>query len=499
MKTPVPFAAEIGPDSKLVFGGRGARLRLDEVRIVNRALGPAEIRSLVTANEPHRAEDDCLLLDHLEGAACPGGVERVDGATRGLAYTRPEKSGSSAGTIAEVGARYCRGKYGTGLELGPYASVLDALYSAGVRTVCFHEHWSRTQSDADVAYPEKFRALIRACHERGMKLLPYFGFQISELNPWWPMLREECRAEPRSNYYFMQHLPYQEVEKVCYRSVWSDYLIFRINGMLRDYDIDGVYLDTTASPRICRNPLHGCGYDNAQGTGFRASFPIFAVRSMVERIAAVVHSYKADGLVDIHQSTCMVMPTLAWASSFWNGENFAMAVYGRQSPLEIIDLDKLRIEYLADPWGIQSEFISFDHPFRYREVTALLLLLDVLVRCFGPGPHLDLESRIWQIFKDFDRGHARRLGYWENQQLVRTSPAGIYTGIYCHPEQRALLVVSNLNAAGTECRIEIDPRALGLPDSANIRDVLNDRDLGRGRECTVSLDGMDFTIIEYRP
>lgn len=71
--------------------------------------------------------------------------------------------------------------------------------------------------------------------------------------------------------------------------------------------IDGVYLDGTSEPWGCRNLQHGCGYERADGSPGK-TYPFFAVRQLMKRIYTVVKSRKPDGLVNVHQSTCMATP-----------------------------------------------------------------------------------------------------------------------------------------------------------------------------------------------
>ncbi|UCH36567.1 MAG: FAD-dependent oxidoreductase, partial [Armatimonadota bacterium] len=159
--------------------------------------------------------------------------------------------------------------FGVETRLDISESQLDALKAAGVRTVAFHEHWTDIESYTETTYGDQLRRFVRACHDRGIQVLIYFGFLISDLAPEWPAYGDECVIQPRGGYepYNYPPQPLQNAYKVCYRSVWQDFLAHGIARLMADYDLDGVYLDGTADPFDgCVNRKHGCGYVAADGS-----------------------------------------------------------------------------------------------------------------------------------------------------------------------------------------------------------------------------------------
>jgi hypothetical protein len=187
----------------------------------------------------------------------------------------------------------------------------------GVRTVCFHEHWTDIQNHPTTTHGKELDRLVAACHQRKIQLLLYFGYEMSDIAPEWERYHEECLASPRAGGYKRQ--PTQTAYIVCYRSHWQDFLAQGIDRVMADHKVDGVYLDGTSEPWGCSNRRHGCGYVKPDGS-VGTTYPIFATREMMKRIYTIVKHRNPAGQVNVHQSTCMTIPTLAFATSYWDGE-----------------------------------------------------------------------------------------------------------------------------------------------------------------------------------
>ena len=152
------------------------------------------------------------------------------------------------------------------------------------------------------------------------------------------------------------------------------------------------------------NTAHGCGYRRPDGS-IGPSYPIFATRSLLKRIYTIVRKHDPRGQVNVHQSSCMVTPTLAFATSYWDGEH----VQGLPRPKEpgaILPMDAFRCEFMGHNWGVPAELLHYDSgPLKRSEAMALGLLHDVPVRPFTMQD-LDQLTRIWQAFDAFGRHEA---------------------------------------------------------------------------------------------
>ncbi len=382
-----------------------------------------------------------------------------------------------------------QGTFGAETRLNIGEETLDRLKELGVKTIVFHEHWTDIEGYTSTTHGDDLRKLVKACHERGIQLLLYFGFLISDLAPEWPLLGNECIVLPKGGYFPYNYppQPVQNAYRVCYRSVWQDFLADGIARLMDEYDIDGVYLDGTEYPWPCENRSHSCGYKKPDG-GIGKTYPIFAVWEMMRRIYTIVKARKPEGQINVHNSTCMTIPTLAWATSYWDGEQFQNISPGSFA-LEVLPLDAFRTEFMGRQWGVPAEFLCPDKPFTYREAYAFTLLHDVLIRGAGLSPALKLESALWRLSDEFGRRECEWLPYWRNSEYVRVNPEGSYVSLYKHPKNGVLAVISNLSRGEKELEVGFNLDRLKLTEkSIFVEDGLT------GKTLTMEAGRIKFTL-----
>jgi len=344
---------------------------------------------------------------------------------------------------------------------------LDQLKEAGARTVVIFEYWTDAEGYVCTNYGRQLKKIVKDCHERGLKVLLYFNNLMSDLGLEWPTLGEHCIVHPRNCYPIYHYLPQpnQSVSVVCQNSEWQDCLAHGIGRAMDEFGIDGVYLDGTILPFGCGNTLHGCGKADAEGNVAK-TYPIFAVRSALRRIYAAVRSRKPDGQVDAHNSTCMVIPTLGWATSYWDGEQFCRIPRGADVT-QLLPLDAFRAEFMGHQWGVPAEFLCYGNPLTYEQSWSVALLHDVPVR---PNKldlgmrkgELGLISSIWKVMDDFGRKGAEWLPYWRNSGYVSAGPKGVYASLYRHAENGLLAVISNISKDRVSARLDLDLSRLGF-------------------------------------
>ncbi len=374
--------------------------------------------------------------------------------------------------------------------------VLKAYQDFGVRTICFHEHWSRIQNYFAPADPDGLRRLVRACHAHNIRLLVYYGYELSNIAPEWECCRDEILIYPRGGGYHRQ--PEQRCYICCYNSVWQDYLAWAIARTMDEFDMDGVYLDGTANPHRCANLGHGCGYVGADGKP-HVTYPFFAVRQMMKRIYTIVKTRKPHGLVNVHQSTCMTIPSVGWATSYWDGEQFGSIARTPDTwPLDILPLAAFRAEFMGHQWGVPAELLCYERPYTFYEALAITLPHDVLVR-----PHeseLELISKIWKAAEQFGRHQARWLPYWQNAEYVKVNDDDVKCSIYWREGKGALVVVSNLGREPVDARVWLKWRKLALPARCHAYDVVDQvtTTCDRGR-LRFTLQPLAFKLIWLRP
>ncbi len=343
---------------------------------------------------------------------------------------------------------------------------LDRAQALGVKTVVFHEDWTPIQNYPVAEPEESFKAIVDACHRRGMKVLVYQGYELSPFAPEWCELHDDVLAkdtEGRYGSWQWYRPPAQRDYRVCYNSVWRDRLADKIEWALNRYGVDGLYLDSTVSPQGCCNERHGCGYRASDGT-LHPTYPIFAVRALMQRLYRVVHA--RGGIISAHQSTCCVTPTLAFADCYWDGEQLT----GNPNPLASVSLASFRTEFMGRNYGVPCEFLAYERPpqWTFDHALSVAMLHDVLVRPCGLDT-LEKMSPIWDLLARFGTDNAVWHPYWEPHPLVTAEAESVKISFYARNASflrnaRLLLVVSNLaakpvTAAVTVNRARLDVKA----------------------------------------
>jgi hypothetical protein len=443
---------------------------IDEVRVSSVA------RESFDLTQPPVVDGQTLLLDHLDEDFTPNAIRA----------TSPAKG--TGGVVS--GGGFYEGRFGKalGTEPGGKPTVeLDYLAACGVRTICFHEHWTDIQAYPATTHGDRLRPLVAACHERGIQLLLYHGYEMSDIAPEWDNYHDECLVYPRGGGYTRQ--PPQKAYIVCYRGPWQDFIADGLEKELAEYNTDGVYLDGTSEPWGCRNTHHGCGYVKPDGS-IGTTYSIFATRDMMRRIYTIVKHHNPQGQVNVHQSTCMTIPTLSWATSYWDGEQFGGIDRGPFA-LEVLPLDAFRCEFMGHNWGVPAEFLCYNRPYTMHEAMAFTLLHDVLVR-----NNLGEESKLWKLMDDFGRKEADWLPYWRNGEYVRSDSRDLKVSLYNRPGRGTVAVISNLGDASYTGTVTFDLRRLQQPGALNAVDAMTGRELTMaGNVLNVALGPLDYLVV----
>jgi len=453
--------AELPEGATLYFGGHNSDWVIDEVRISDI---PREEFDLTRGPE---LDEHTTLLDHLDEKFLPDGTRP----TRTWVHSELRKKEPSAAGVPSVHTRFVPARFGSGLALFDpeveKVSALDHLKELGVKTIVFHEHWTDVQNYTMVGHEQELKRLVQEVHKRGMKLLVYFGYEMSSLAPEWEIYGHECLVKapdapmPTTGY---TRNPPQHANIVCYNSPWQDFIADGVRRTIQEFGIDGVYLDGTIEPWGCPNYLHGCGYRKPDGS-WGVTYPIFAVRNLMRRLYSLCTAI--GGLVNPHQSTCCTIPTLAFSHSYWDGEQFGGGELAGD-PLKLLPLATFRAEFMGHNWGVPAEFLVYEKPpaWTMDDALAFTMLHDVCVRPGGIGA-VERIAPIWNVWTRFGvhESDCQWHPYWRNAHLVEASPQQVKVSLYSRGKKGALLVVSNLGKEPCAASVRLNLKALGLASS----------------------------------
>jgi hypothetical protein len=370
--------------------------------------------------------------------------------------------------------------------------ALQFYAEKGARAIIVWKWWNVFAYTRPIGgYEEKFRRLVKECHRYGLKVLPYVGgFLLSENAPEAMFFGDEMRA-PGKPYSLgkLGDLPPQGALHACQRGPWQDFLVDGIGRLIDEYDVDGVYLDTTTRPLLCDNELHGCGYPKPDGSR-GGVYPVFSVRDNLRRIYTAVKTRKPDGIVDVHPYECMNAPGLAWATTYWNGEQLR----ANDSILDALPLERFRTEFMGCNWGVPADLLYYKLK-NYRQSVALAILHDVPVRPEKPAD-LNVISALWKVRDEFGVKQARWLPYWSNQDVVKVAPKNCYVSLFAHPEGRVLVYVSNLGKATADVRLSLNLDKLALPANVTAKDAISKAAVKmENGDITLNIPAQDYRII----
>lgn len=371
--------------------------------------------------------------------------------------------------------------------------ALEHYAEKGARAIIVWKWWNVFAYTRPIGgNEEKFRRLVKECHRYGLKVLPYVGgFLLSGNAPEAMFFGDEMRVLPSKAYAVgkLGDLPPQSTMLACQRGPWQDFLVDGIGRLIDDYDVDGVYLDTTTRPLLCDNELHGCGYLKPDGSR-GGVYPVFSVRDNLRRIYTAVRTRKPDGIVDVHPYECMNAPGMAWATTYWNGEQLR----ANDSILDALPLERFRAEFMGYNWGVPADLLYYKLK-NYRQSVALAILHNVPVRPEKPAD-LDAISTLWKVRDDFGVKKARWLPYWSNADVVKVETKGCYVSLFAHPQCRVLAIVSNLSKEKTDVRLSLNLDKLELPANVSAKDAVSNAALKiQNGEIVLNLPAQDYRIV----
>ena len=288
----------------------------------------------------------------------------------------------------------------------------DRIKRLGVTTLLIHEKWNKTQNYWKISEPTRKLAkkIVDECHKRGIKVIPYFGYELSTLNPDYSKYATSLRVSQTGlNGGGWYRKPNQRDYVVCFNSQYADDFAEGIKSLTEEFGFDGIYLDSTLLPCACVNDAHGCGY--TRDGKIRPTYTVSALRRFMRKIYEYFEP--RGGIVNPHLSNCINTPSLSFAHLNWDGEYIQTFI--NKNGLDAVPLDYLRTEYSARNIGTTYEFLvyTFDN-WSFNDGVSIALIHGMLPRPNDIGAPLERMSGIWKAIDEFGMEGAEWKPYWEN-------------------------------------------------------------------------------------
>lgn len=370
--------------------------------------------------------------------------------------------------------------------------MVDELKRQGVEYVYVHEKWNDLQNSFKLTKntAERLKYMVKLCHDRGMKLIPYFGFEIASLSPDFEDFMQ-YKLQRETHYYDFMHgiyvrTPHQRDLSVCYKSDYSKIFLEGVEKLMDEYGFDGLYLDGTYEINPCHNFRHGCGYIDRNGVS-HPTYSVWKKREMCEKLYEIVHS--RGGIINIHTSNNFPVPLLAFADSIWDGEVIQPLLLS--GTLDCVPEGHYRSVYTGRPLGIFANTISYVNPpvWTLHHSIATMITFGMLPRPQRTSEQLDEVSKIWKIYDEIDVENAIFKPYYENDVKVSNDNVRV---TYFENGNNVLAVIANaFKYPSGKTLIEFSDKFKTATDKINDKKV----DLINGNTIDVEFETFDYLLI----
>ncbi len=299
---------------------------------------------------------------------------------------------------------------------------------------------------------DKLAAYVRDAHAKGVKVKIYYT--VRELSNYaaelWPLrsLGYEVFTDGPggghswlhehlvSHYTSAWHQPLADGEvdaaiATTGLSRWHNYYLEGLGWLLRNAQIDGLYLD-------------GIGYD----------------REIMKRVRKIMDRNRPGCLIDFHSGNefpfndmrlspaCKYMEHFPFINSLWFGEGYDY----NETP------DYWLVEVSGIPFGLFGEMLEGNgNPWRG-------MIYGMSARYYsGADP-----KHIWKLWDEFGIQDATMFGYWTDSCPVKTDHPDVLSTAYCK-KGKVLVSLASWAKTPVRCKLKVDWKAIGLdPEKAGL-------------------------------
>lgn len=307
----------------------------------------------------------------------------------------------------------------------------DRIKRLGVNTLYLHEKWNDIQNSPEITEEsaERLRYIVSECHKRGIKVIPYFGFEISTLSPLWTKYGEKHIAIPRDSVAHLQwyRYPYQRDMNFCPESGIAEYFAEGLIALQKEFGFDGFYFDGTSQARPCVNESHGCGFRDEN----RKLQPTYAVWGSREILKSIYEYTSENGLiVNLHVDGSPCLHSLGFGDSTWEGEGYQ----GRFLHGELKEMPEslIRSQFTGRDRGLPVMSICYSNPptWTFESAAAMALVHGSLPKPVDIGEPLEYMSKIWDAVDSFDIKNAKWKPYYGGNDVVTSDDEGVKISVY---------------------------------------------------------------------
>ncbi|MCD6219320.1 hypothetical protein J7K43_02915 [Candidatus Calescamantes bacterium] len=349
-------------------------------------------------------------------------------------------------------------------------------------------NWTDRYGYIEPKNPRQLKNLIKKAHKQGEKVLLGFSFGKTDINTKefkifgdeWKILPAKYSVEGKKSI----------TAGICPESSFPDFMLYQIEKLIEEYDIDGFYLDCSGSAP-CANHYHSCGYWNGEKWCPKVNF--FATHEFYKRVYTLFKNKGKKPPIIFHH--CLDPELASFVDVTTTGEQYYRAE--NYDNLFANDCRQFRAEFMEHQFGPTPQFFPVLNIHYYPggpklsmdEILALTLIHNVLPTLVsGSSPDVSrikkgIETnqtkplaKVWKVMEDFGIDEAEWFPYWKNQFLIKSSSDKVKISLY-RKKGKALLVVSNIGEKDEVVNLKVNLVSLGFtPDGLKIKNPVSNEE-----------------------
>lgn len=369
----------------------------------------------------------------------------------------------------------------------------DRIKRLGVDTLYIHEKWNDIQNSPEITFEtsKRLKYIIDECHKRGIRVIPYFGYETSTLSPFYKKYGGKHCVRPekitcKSNSYWQWYrYPYQRDEKACVGS--ADYTEYFYNGLTRlqkEYGFDGFYFDGTVFPACCANISHGCGWTDKDGN-VHATYNFSGARELIKKIYA--YSVENNLSINIHTTGVYTLPCIGFCSSVWEGEMVQSAFLNGY--VKHLPEGMMKAMFSGRDLGVPMYTLCYskDDVWSFESAASIALLYGSLPKPVDIGKPLEYMSKIWKIMDEFPIEKSSWRPYYENADKISSNNENVKISYY--------ETADKLLAFCTSVYSDFDENVEISSDFSLISDAVTGENISANGKCRLHFKGFECKIL----
>ncbi len=336
---------------------------------------------------------------------------------------------------------------------GTPPSVLENNHALGVRQGHSHEPWTEIMSyPGTLTNVAEVKKGMQKANQLGLIVCLYSQSNISSIAPEF----EEWGNEFSTDIPMLPGLtrtPPQNIYGACKGSSFTDFYVWKWTWMVKNWGVNGMYLDGAYAPTGCRNPYHDHSYINPDGKR-KLTYPIRAARTYMQRMVRSVRAVDPNFFFLNHG----IYPFTSCYSNYgMTGEGYWFVPADTE-----LSLDYLRIMY-GRQWGMPMEF--YPGPIMTQDYALPLALVHGIGMWSSASNWVaQFKTPIWQIWEKFGVERAQWVPYWKNDPGIASSNPDIVVSSYRKIHNILLASATNKRSKPTGV-VTVNLKALRLESS----------------------------------